>query len=516
MKDKIIILFAYLISPRFIVTVSYTLVVLPYTVRFFNDLAAISLENEFRLFGIIPLSKCHEYFLPIFLCALEFASIHLSITFWKKKEKAFEYILIILLFLFCQSYAMSSVYYDIRNKEFEEINKKNNDYEIKHITKIDKYENGTNRIITDLKNENKFLKSELSNIGTTLNRKEKEKKTLTQEIDEISGKIIELSVKNIGVNAEELKKREREYQQYKIKTKNNDTTIRYLKKNRKVANRGKIDEQIAYYNNQTFEYERKKKEYLDYKERFQQYLSDQVTLSELHKSKEIKNDALKTEKKFIKRLNEKKDNLLNQIGKNYKQIRENERNLLEENQVNQNKTAINSNNSNNLNTFETTDIGINTNLNYIVNNLFENSSYFAFFLVFLFPISILAIGFVLAKREVQSNEEMQNFNILSNFNIEKELEKCADVLRESHIDLAKIFESRILLYFKGLVYESNTSSIISDYISGLRCLENIAQSSSIMIEQIEKSQLSDDAKIHLISYINKLIMEKAYYKNNEL
>jgi hypothetical protein len=73
---------------------------LPFTVDLFDDL--VSPSSNIKLFNIeyLSLTKIHKFFLPIYLCALEFASIKLAISFWEYKQKPFRHILILTLFFY--------------------------------------------------------------------------------------------------------------------------------------------------------------------------------------------------------------------------------------------------------------------------------------------------------------------------------------------------------------------------------------------------------------------------------
>ena len=98
--------------------VAYTLVVLPFTVNFFRTIASPPKSGD-SLFFVIPLDIAHLFMLPIFLAALEFVSIRLAISFWSEGEVK-QKILVYVLFLLCQSFAMTSVYYDIRLHNFHD------------------------------------------------------------------------------------------------------------------------------------------------------------------------------------------------------------------------------------------------------------------------------------------------------------------------------------------------------------------------------------------------------------
>lgn len=105
---------------RAIFTLAYTLTVLPFTVNFFKSIASPSSTETLML--IFPLVDAHNFMLPIFLACLEFASIGLACSFWTMKHHINRY-LILVLFLVCQGFAVTSVYYDIRTKDYQAVKK---------------------------------------------------------------------------------------------------------------------------------------------------------------------------------------------------------------------------------------------------------------------------------------------------------------------------------------------------------------------------------------------------------
>ncbi|MFH0806579.1 MAG: hypothetical protein V1885_02550 [Candidatus Brennerbacteria bacterium] len=97
---------------------AYTLVVLPFTVNFFRDIASLPATGA-TLFTSVPLDQAHLFMLPLFLAALEFASIQLARNFWQMADLP-DRILVFGLFLMCQSFTVTSVYYDVRNGNLAE------------------------------------------------------------------------------------------------------------------------------------------------------------------------------------------------------------------------------------------------------------------------------------------------------------------------------------------------------------------------------------------------------------
>lgn len=90
----------------------YTLTVLPYTVKFFEDVT--TLPSMDMLLGTIPLADAHRYTLPFFLAFLEFSGVFIACLFWASEKKRF----ILLLFLACQLLPVVSTYYEIRGRDY--------------------------------------------------------------------------------------------------------------------------------------------------------------------------------------------------------------------------------------------------------------------------------------------------------------------------------------------------------------------------------------------------------------
>lgn len=104
---------------RLVFTAAYTLVVLPFTVKFFQDIATPSLNDKFLWFS---LSQVYILSLPVFLACLEYVSVQLSCMFWQNKQRLRQ-ILILCVFVLCQSFTMFSTSYDIRNNDFDKVKK---------------------------------------------------------------------------------------------------------------------------------------------------------------------------------------------------------------------------------------------------------------------------------------------------------------------------------------------------------------------------------------------------------
>lgn len=80
---------------RAIFAVAYVGVVLPFTTSFFKNIATPP-QSPMHLFSIIPLADANNFMLPIFLAALEFASIQLACSFWAMKHHINRYLILII------------------------------------------------------------------------------------------------------------------------------------------------------------------------------------------------------------------------------------------------------------------------------------------------------------------------------------------------------------------------------------------------------------------------------------
>lgn len=97
----------------------YTLVVTPLTLSFFEKTVPLP-QSNIILFGLSEINPklLRDIGLPFFLAILEFASINLACAVWL--ERGSRRVLLLVLFLFCQSYAMVSTVYDIRESDYRE------------------------------------------------------------------------------------------------------------------------------------------------------------------------------------------------------------------------------------------------------------------------------------------------------------------------------------------------------------------------------------------------------------
>jgi hypothetical protein len=103
----------------------YALTVTPFTVNFFRRFVSTPESNLF-LFNLdfLPLSKVHEFFLPLFILALELISLRLAIGVWREVRGQSEgklLLALILVFVAFQAFPVFSVYYDARRTEYEKL-----------------------------------------------------------------------------------------------------------------------------------------------------------------------------------------------------------------------------------------------------------------------------------------------------------------------------------------------------------------------------------------------------------
>jgi len=107
----------------------YALTVTPFTVNFFRRFVTPP-DSTLSLFNwdALPLSKVHEFFLPLFIFALEVISLRLAIGIWieYRGERADRKLLrfLIILFLFFQAFPTFSVFYDARRTEYDQLQSK--------------------------------------------------------------------------------------------------------------------------------------------------------------------------------------------------------------------------------------------------------------------------------------------------------------------------------------------------------------------------------------------------------
>ncbi|MCG2710183.1 MAG: hypothetical protein L6246_07725 [Thermodesulfovibrionales bacterium] len=170
---------------RAVFTVSYTAVVLPFAVNFLKSIASPSSTETLML--MIPLGDAHNFMLPVFLVCFEFASIQLACSFWAMKHHINRY-LILIIFLACQAFAVTSVYYDIRIKDFPTM---------KNTVDIARTES-----VESLRNTVSGLKEQAATVSAELNKIRRDRDSNDIAIDKW---LARMSKEKISVNKEPIR-----------------------------------------------------------------------------------------------------------------------------------------------------------------------------------------------------------------------------------------------------------------------------------------------------------------------
>ena len=153
---------------RTIFAVAYVSVVLPFTASFFRNIATPP-QSPMYLFSIIPLTDANNFMLPVFLACLEFASIGLAISLWKKKEGTNK-LFILLLFLACQTIPMLSLYCDVRGKDYQMEKKANDNSKKELMNSLSNRINGLNGQISELSKNLTDMKKERHDSNKSINQ----------------------------------------------------------------------------------------------------------------------------------------------------------------------------------------------------------------------------------------------------------------------------------------------------------------------------------------------------------
>jgi outer membrane murein-binding lipoprotein Lpp len=153
---------------RAVFTVSYTAVVLPFTVNFFKSIASPSSTETLML--MIPVIDAHNFMLPVLLAGLEFAAIGLACALWKKAAST-KKVVILILFLSCQTIPMLSLYYDVRGKDYE-MEKKS-------------YDNRKKELMDSLSNRVRALNGQISALSKNITDIKKERHDTNKSINQL-------------------------------------------------------------------------------------------------------------------------------------------------------------------------------------------------------------------------------------------------------------------------------------------------------------------------------------------
>ena len=135
----------------------------------------------------IPLVDAHNFMLPVFLACLEFASIQLACSFWAMKHHINRY-LILILFLACQAFAVTSVYYDIRIKDFQTM---------KNTVDIARTES-----VESLRNTVSGLKEQAATVSAELNKIRRDRDSNNIAIDKL---LVRMSKESFSINKEAIR-----------------------------------------------------------------------------------------------------------------------------------------------------------------------------------------------------------------------------------------------------------------------------------------------------------------------
>ena len=358
----------------------YTAVTLPFMVNFFRSIANPSVEET--LLGIIPLVQIHRLMLPLFLMSLEFAAIGLACSVWQKAAST-KKVVILLLFLGCQTLPMLSLYCDARGKDYE-MEKKSHD------------------------NSKKELMDSLSN-----------------RLNGLNGQISELSK-----NLTDMKKERHD----------SNKSINQLFIIRKESPRNAVADMKA-------EIQERKK---------------------LRESDEEKAaDLLKQKKSLEADLKKWGDEL----------------------QAAQSQT-----------------MRYGTQLEYIVREAVSYKSAVAGIIVFVFPLTILSVAFVLTKG---SNADA---GVLPAFDLQEHLRNAASLPEDMHLTYAKMLTPSVSAYMmalqasKSLANEGLALHLQND------AFRQIIDEAGAITREIQLSKLDENSKNYLINEINRVITKNLFYK----
>jgi hypothetical protein len=117
----------------------------------------------------VQLVEVHDFMLPLFLMSLEFAAVGLACSLWKKQNT--NKVFILLLFLGCQLFPMTALYYDVRWKDYQ--------------TEKRAYESSKVEIIDSLKSRISGLKEQISMVSAELSGVRRERDSNSSAIRQL-------------------------------------------------------------------------------------------------------------------------------------------------------------------------------------------------------------------------------------------------------------------------------------------------------------------------------------------
>ncbi len=198
-------------------SIIYACVVLPFTVNFFSLIAPPPAADS-QLFNIIPLVSLHKIMLPMLLGILEFASVGLVCWIWLENGRYRKGFLVIL-YLACQILPVTSVYYDVRCRQYL---KEHKDQEDVYNKSMDARKSNIEHINQNVNIENTRAFSEeermLSQLQVMLNDNNKRLDLVHKKMDEYLGRKYTAKNEDVSVRLRGLEEEEKELKESNSKT----------------------------------------------------------------------------------------------------------------------------------------------------------------------------------------------------------------------------------------------------------------------------------------------------------
>jgi hypothetical protein len=414
---------------------------------------------------------------------------------------------------------MFSTFYDIRGVSYKElVNKENAQMRQEGKVKQVKLREEVNEDY--FKGKAQIINLRIQNLEKELNEHKEHVAQLKKErVDSINDRNKILQEMNQLANlsqkisdtsgTSELRRLKKRIDQLDRNIKDNDKNIRNWNSKRRASNNANTDKIIEELNTQIKRYEKEK----DEKNKIYNKLliaSGNRDIKEILKEQKLNlKDILNKNHRVIEEKERNIEGLRTQISEIYVKIKEQHDKLLgiQQDQATDNNSAL-LHSERDISPKAVSENPINVNseskIEYIVQNLFTMDSAFALSFVMLFPISILAIGFVLARKEGEKEATATSFNI------EKILENGSMLTNELQVGFTEMLKPSIMTYISGLKL-SNDSNVSSMELNAVydKAIQ-VTQALFIIRAQINNSKLSADAKSSLESYINNLIQEQEY------
>lgn len=408
---------------RLIFTVAYTLVVIPFTINFFSTIVTLP-PTTATLFKLFPLTETHKIMLPLFLGAIEFASVSLACSFWVKTNSSRKALLIIL-FLACQTLPVMSVYFDVRSRDYSNEMDSQQSALFKAVDPRKSIIDASAQAIQTEENRTFTVEQNaIAQIGSQILQK-------TNLLTSIRSQITQLN--NLSVQALPM----------------SEDTLQSIR-DEKRTERNRISNEIS---------ELRKQE---------NSLNSEIT-------------ALESEGRVIQnQLKSKTENRIITISN----LREAQRTQQEEL-----KSLV----DRRLGSFN-----YSSALEYIVREAFTYKSFFAFFISLIFPISVLAIAFVLPKVANSNDVSVPSFQ-LSDY-----LSHGEKLPTENHLNYARLLVPSLNAYIIALKASKTIAN--ENVILNLRdnLINQIILQLCTLKHQILSSRIDEDAKNLLLNEIRKI------------